>query len=155
MGPGGKMGWHKFLIYFALFASAVLNLISGIATMNGNQYGEYAQEVYELMPALKTPDMVYGIVLIAIAALAIFTRFALAGFQRNGPKLVVALYGAVIIVSVIYNIWGASIVEAAASDLGISAGIDYANIGSSVAISAAMLAANASYYKKRESLFVN
>ena len=37
--PQPKMGWFKFLIYFSLFAAAVLNVVNAIQLLTGSHYG--------------------------------------------------------------------------------------------------------------------
>ena len=54
------MKWFKFLIYFSLFAGAALNLINGITTILGTQYGEHAELVYATFGSLRTFDIVCG-----------------------------------------------------------------------------------------------
>lgn len=127
--------------------------MSAITAFTGAHYGDSTEYVYGFMPDLKTADMVYGIGLIAIAVLAIVTRFALAGFKANGPKLLTATYAVSVLVSIIYVIWASAIVESFASKVGTSADLDYFSSYMSVAGSVIMVSANSAYYKKREALF--
>ena len=51
------MKWYKFVIYFQLFAAALLNLGSGIALFTGSQYGLNSYELkllYGVLGNLKT-----------------------------------------------------------------------------------------------------
>ena len=104
------MKWYKFLIYFALFLGAVVNLISGVNFLTGNIYvvqsaGEASAElVYTYFSGLQTVDMVYGIGMIAIAAYGIYTRFMLAKFKAVAPKCVVILYIVGAVWGLIYNL---------------------------------------------------
>ena len=70
------MKWYKFLIYFALFFAAIIDLINGIKYISGNQYGStYLNElVYIKFPTLKPIDIMMGIVMILIGIASIITR---------------------------------------------------------------------------------
>ena len=58
------MNWYKFLIYFALFASCVLNAITGLALLTGAIYGDASGLVYSFYGALKIVDLLIGAVMI-------------------------------------------------------------------------------------------
>ena len=79
--PELGMAWYKFLIYFALFAGAVINLLYGINYISGEIYfvetnGEVsAEQVYAYYGnALQTIDIIYGIFLITFSIFAIVVR---------------------------------------------------------------------------------
>ena len=91
MAPGLGMGWYKFVIYFQLFASALINGIAGIVALTGAHYEGEADLVYTFIPSLSTVDKLYGIVLIALAVFAIIVRFQLAQFKKTGPKFYLLL----------------------------------------------------------------
>ncbi len=57
------MKWYKFVIYFLLFFSAAINLISAILYFTGALYGDAytARLVYATFPAMKPLDIVTGI----------------------------------------------------------------------------------------------
>ena len=148
--PALPMGWYKFLIYFALFAGAILNVISGVSMLTGTQYAQYgvnAQTIYRFYNGLEGLDMLMGVLFVVLAVLGIVTRFQLAGYKKSGPMLLVALYGANAVVSLIYVIGFSSIVG---SDL-----LGFSSDFSSIAVSVAMAFANYKYFKKRGHLFVN
>ena len=65
------MGWYKFLIYFSLFASAALNIISGISSITGLHYGEFNQLIYAYYGGLKTVDIIMGFFSIALGVVSI------------------------------------------------------------------------------------
>lgn len=146
-GPG--MGWHKFLIYFSLWAGAVLNLFSGITTLTGASYGEMRGLVYATFGALRVLDMAYGLCLIALAVLCVVTRFQLAGFKALGPKLLMGVYGVNLVSAVGYVALAGAILQVGVGDL-----LDTTMI-TSLVTSAVMMVVNYTYYKKRADLFVN
>lgn len=150
---GLPMNWHKFLIYFALWAGGILNIISGILTFTGKQYELYgdtpAEWVYAFFDGLKQLDMFYGIVLLALGVLCIVDRFQLAGFKRIGPKLLLVLYAANLVLGIIYVVAASKITGLEISDMADSRTV------ASLVMSAVMVVVNAIYYKKRAHLFVN
>ena len=88
------MKWYKFLIYFLLFAAGILNIIGGIVYLTGIQYGSAleAKLVYEFFPNLKTMDIIYGIVVIALGVFQIYTRFQLASYKAKSPSYILYMY---------------------------------------------------------------
>lgn len=148
--PEYPMKWYKFLIYFSLFASAVLNALSGITQMLGTVYGD-AQTiaaVYKTFPALRPVDIVYGILLIAVAVFAIYTRQQLAHYRSNGPTCLYALYGATMALSVIYLV----IVSIVIKDATFTATVVSQSMPGLIS-SAVVLALNIVYFRKRKALF--
>ena len=88
------MKWYKFLIYFLLFAAGILNIIGGIVYLTGGQYGSAleAKLVYAVFSNLKTMDIVYGIVCIALGVFQIYTRFQLASYKAKAPSYILYMY---------------------------------------------------------------
>ena len=62
--PAYGMKWHNFLIYFSLWAAAILNVIIGFMSIAGGA-------------------PLYGIVVIGAAAYLIFARFQLANLKAK------------------------------------------------------------------------
>ena len=148
--PQFKMKWYKFLIYFSLFFSAVVNFASGIMQITGLNYsisGGSASVVYMYYGmGLNIVDVIFGIFVIAMAVFAIYTRFRLAGFKQNGPMSYYILLAANAIGSTIYYI-------AVTFMTGIMM-FDSSTITTLVS-SIVMLALNVVYFNKRSELFVN
>ena len=147
---GMPMGWYKFLIYFALFAGAVLNGISGIRQLTGSIYDGGAELVYLFYDGLQLLDIIVGLLIVCLAAGQIYVRFCLAGYKANGPKLIVAMYAGVGIINIIYLV-GLSIVlpESAMESL------DTSNVIINLAVGLVMAGVNSVYFNKRKHLFVN
>ena len=143
---GHPMKWYKFLIYFALFAGAVLNIFSAISYFTGSSYGSDAGLYYSYFPGLKAADIVFGIIVIGVAVLMIYTRMALAKFKKNGPKLLYLTYGVSLGVTIIYLIAVSVIIGSAAA---LTSSIP------SIGTSLAFLVINMTYFRKRMDLFVN
>ncbi len=74
--PAFEMKWHKFLIYFALWASGVLNCMSGLGCFT-----------------LGSAGILLGILCVAMGVFAIYVRFQLAGFKAGAPSKLLILYG--------------------------------------------------------------
>ncbi len=152
------MAWYKFLIYFALFAGAVLNAIGGILSITGAKYlyeGENISELYyEIFEGLQAVDVIYGIVCIGLAIFGIYVRVQLANFKTNGPKMLNTLYalvastGLLYVISVNIVVNNNSLAVADTEDITVSA-------ISSLIVSVIMIIANSVYFKKRQHMFVN
>lgn len=149
--PSLPMGWYKFLINFAIFAGAVLNLVYGIQLLTGAHYGDGAADyVYAAFPDLKTVDMLTGFATLALAGFGVYVRSRLAGYYADGPKKLNLLYLGSLIVSVVYLFAAFSVLPD-----GIGESVDFSSYYVSVAISIAMVCANTTYFKNREDMFIN
>lgn len=137
------MKWFKFLIYFALFASAVLNVFSGFRYISGNQNAAY----YERIDGLEGLDTFMSWSAIAMGALALIARFRLAGFYKNGPKLLKLMYGMNVLISCIYFLG----LKALATHSGYQ--VNITSLIPSIAAGVFMYAVNSLYFSKREHLF--
>lgn len=147
----GKMKWYKFLSYFALWASALLNAYNGIQFMTGSLYGDSqtASLVYGMFPRLKTLDTFCGIASLAVAALAVITALKLLGLKKDAPKFLIGVYCATLLVGLIYAFLASKTLGVSLKDV-----LDTSST-SSIATSAAMIGINMDYFRKRASLFVN
>ena len=141
------MGWHKFLIYFSLWASALFCVVTGIMTFSGSHYGGYAQEMYAIFGGMRAVDIAFGLIWIAIGAYAVLTRFALARFRKGASQKLTVLYGANVAANVLYMILASSVMGI--SLWGEMDGSSY----SSLAVSIVMIFVNRAYYAKRASMF--
>ena len=148
---GFPMKWHKFLVYFALWAGAVVNLVLAIQMIKGEHYGASSSSVYSLFPAMKYVDIAYSVLLLALVLFQVVTVIRLMGLKRGAPKLLITLYVVNLILGIAYL--GAAYIIAS----------KYVSIGNLLspsliagfAVSGIMIFANVTYYKKREVLFVN
>ena len=142
------MKWFKFLIYFGLFVGAIANAAFGVLYLTGFIYDISSGEegvhelVYAFFSNLKTVDVVFGVLFIALAVFGIYTRFRLAGYKKNGPACLIATYAASAIISFAYMLIVCII-------LGDFSDSDFGSIVTSIA----MIVLNYIYFKKRKSLF--
>lgn len=113
------MKWFKFLIYFAMWASAVLNAFNAYAFFSDYRYTEkgtsFQKFYYSLFDGLQALDIVVGILCIVAAVIAIVTRFRLASFHKDGPKWLSMVYALNILISLVYVIGVIIVVENAAA----------------------------------------
>lgn len=154
------MKWYKFLINFMLFFSAVLNAISGVQLIIGDQYRDGNVDmsglVYSQFGALKTVDVVAGIVLIAFALFTLYVRSRLAGYCKNGPKMLLLLY----ILGFAYTVLYAAAVDITLASYGVSLNIvdflltDGVTVLTTAVADGVMIVINLEYFRNRKHLFV-
>jgi len=143
------MKWHKFLIYFSLWVSALVTLSAAGQFFSGSHYNGLADAVYaKYGSSLKTLDLLMGMASIFLAVWAIYTRFQLAGYKSGAPAKLMLLYALSLIVSVLYMIFACSI-----SGLSFSALLE--DSAGTLIGNGLMMFINKVYYDKRSVLFVN
>lgn len=138
------MKWYKCLIYFILFASAIVNAISSITYFTGAVYGGYAEAVYETYPALRFIDLFGGVLCLALAVFAIMIRSDLVWYRKRGPKRLCTMYVIIGIFNILYPVVLTVITE---QNL-ITAAAAGSFIGGVV-----MAIINHNYFKKRKDTF--
>ncbi len=145
------MGWYKFLIYFSLFASAVINVINGFTCLRGTHYGDVADLVYAMFGGLKTVDLLMAVASFALAAFSIYVRFRLAQYRQDGPTMLTWLYVASIAVSILYIVGVAAVLPAEVRGEVVSSSVSSAAPSAVVAV--VMIFVNRVYFKNRAHLF--
>ena len=70
--PEFPMKWHKFMIYFALWANAVIYILNGLVLFSLTSSSPIAG--------------ILGLIFLGIAVWAIYVRFQLAGLRTGAPK---------------------------------------------------------------------
>ena len=145
------MAWYKFLIYFALIAGAILNIIYGINYITGGIYfsqtnGQVSAEdvYYYYGDGLRFVDILFGLFLIAFAVFGIVLRNRLSKYKPDAPKLVYIFYAVSAGGSLLYAILVAAITS---TQIGASQVL-------SIITSIVFLILNVMYFRKREHLFV-
>jgi len=147
--PTPPMKWYKFLIYFELFASAILNLCHAAEIFLGTAHGVHTQTMYSIYDGLRAVDMTMAVLMIGFILLALTTRFYLAGFYKQGPTLLNVYYIANPVFNLIYLIALTAVLPASAR------GDAEHNLIGSVLGGVVMLILNKVYFDKRKHLFVN
>ena len=143
------MKWFKFLIYFYLWAEAVLNIIGGIGILTGASYQGQADLVYAMIDGLKGFDIFIGLYSIALGGFAIFVRFRLANYKKNGPLMIMIQYLAVAVLALIYIIGMNAIVPSYILEF-----VDLSSMYSNLIVSIVFVIVNHIYFQKRSDMFV-
>ena len=149
------MKWFKFLIYFGLFFGAFINAVTGVMSIFGFTYSILGYEpafIYSLVDNLQMIDSVYGVTMLALAAMRIITRFQLAKFKRYAPKMFMIVIAVETVFTFIYSIAYNTVLQSAdflsdAMDLGADAGLIFGTV--------ILLIGTGVYFNKRKHLFVN
>jgi len=142
------MKWHKFLMVM-LIIGAIVTIISGAILVAGGTYesrGVRAAQIYSVFPALKSCDMFYSVILIALGVFRIIVRNRLNQFRANGPFSLKIQYCLSIGAGLVYTLWAS-----AATGMNMFTASNFISLASG----AVFLMINSAYYKKRSSLFVN
>ena len=147
--PQLPMKWHKFLIYFSLWAGALLSLVNAANYFTGAIYEGNAAYVYSYFGGLSMLDKAVAFAEIGLCAFTIITRFALAGFKQGAPGKLITLYILNLAVSLLYVLLSSMLTGIPFGEM-----LDSSTI-SSFAVSIALLFYNKSYYEARTELFVN
>lgn len=144
------MKWHKFLIYFALWAGAVLNLISGVQMFSvGLNAGGMLWIGYEMSSGLRALYIVSGVLPDRHRRVSDLYAQRLARFSRPGPRMVVWLYASLVILNAL---------EILLAWLLFGVPLNYlltVDIWFYLIEGVLMTWANQVYYRKRAALFVN
>lgn len=159
------MKWFKFLIYFALWASAVLNAINAYAFFSDYRYTDkgtsFQKLYYSLFDGLQALDIVVGILCLVAIVIAIVTRFRLASFRKDGPKWLSMVYALNILISLVYVIGVIIVVENAAAPgantekllWGEDSVFQLEGYVGTMISGVLMIGLNGVYFKKRKHLF--
>ena len=134
--PAHPMKWHKFLIYFQLFLAALISLYNAVVC-----FRLVFLDVSGLWDAVYA---VSGVISVLLAVLALYVRFRLAGFRKNGPKMYILFLG----INCVFQVL----------NLLISFGSDLNTVSSAIGsllTCVLMLVLTNIYYKKRADMFVN
>lgn len=140
------MKWHKFLIYFSLWLSAILFITAGIGYLSGTNYGDQIDAVYSSYPGLKTIDLVFGFSYLFLGVFYIITRFKLAKFQSNAIACLTLCYILPLLVGLLYLICYFKQTKLLYSS-------DVKDLFSQSIASIVILILTRLYYKKRSELF--
>ena len=142
--PQPPMNWYKFIIYFQLFACALLNTITGIMYLTGAHYQGKADLVYAFFAGLRAVDIIMGIIVLGMAALAIYVRQCLAHYKAGAPMKYVILLTINAVVSLLYVIIASIIIGKSALTVSVISNI----VGTIV-----VAALSYTYFQKRKFMF--
>lgn len=136
-----KLGWHKFLIYFALWASGLMSIVNGaVIVKTGAEFMGYDQ-----LKSFGPAYLFIGAAALAVGVFMIYVRFQLAKFKRGAPKKLLIAYAVTLAVNLL------SMVVVASMDIGADISSSAGSIGGSIVF----LIICWKYYGNRAALFVN
>lgn len=144
--PQRGMKWFKFIIYFQLWASMLVYLVTAGKYFTGAYYEGSAEMVYDFFPALQPLDIVMGVFCLALAVYAVVVQRALAKFRAKGPMMYYLTYIVSTAGTALYLLIGSII-------LGQSAFT--AETAGSFLGALVMIFINIPYFNNRKHLFVN
>ena len=140
------MKWYKFLIYFALWAGAIVNLIDSLQFFTGSILGDDVEILYAYYPLLKVLNLAFALILVTYAVFAIYTRYRLAQFRRNGPACLYALYIAQFVFALLVQV---------VTSLILGEWLEGYSFVANFLVFGLILGLNMKYFRKRKHLFVN
>lgn len=156
--PVLPMKWYHFIIYFQLFAGAIVSVITAYMTFTGMTHVPFElmesktasrQSIlffYQMYPRMKLLDQLDAAVLLATAVLMVITRMKLAKFKTGATRLYIITYVVVLASDVFYVFFASSLLRQNITD---------ASYISNIMMSILLIIANYVYFGKREHLFVN
>ena len=148
--PAMPMKWYKFLIYFSLILTGLSNMYTGVQAVMGMQYEtkDQAAQVYAAYPGLHILDIVYGILLVVLGVFALIVRQQLAAYRAKGPKYLLIMYIASLVLMLFYIGVGSIL-----SGVNLMAAESGMQLITSILVSLFMIGANKVYFDKRAHLF--
>lgn len=146
--PAQSMKWFKFIVYFQLFFVAVIMLVNLVNSVTGLRYGTNASVVYLYYEELQVIDILYGILCLFFAGLAIFVQQWLIRYKSSAWVLYLFYVGVTNGVNLLYLlvtniIIGQSIAHLVGNMVGV------------LIVPAIYIPLNYIYFNKRRHLFVN
>lgn len=102
------MRWYNFLINFALYAVAFLNVANAFMYFTGLAYVNtegviVTKEYYAAYSGMQMLDLSYAALLLGSATFAILTRFALAKLKKGANNLVLVYFGVSAGINILYT----------------------------------------------------
>ena len=140
---GLKMKWYKALTVALLYLGAVGNLFVAFQNIFGMSYGDSSSYIYSVYPGMRVLDIVYGIVLLGIACVALYVRMHLAQFKNDGPQLYLMMILLNVCASAVYSLL----------TMVITRGYDLGTVGGMLVGGVVMYVLNRTYFGKRQHLF--
>lgn len=168
-----SMKWYKVLKVILWFG-IISNVISAFTYFTGLDYQGFEDELYEMLPSLKTLDMFAGVLCIAMTVFTFIVWRALHNYKASGPKMLTTMYFINIASYAIYMIAFSSIIGSAETtmiygdtyiqgmyqyqeylDLSVLSSASVAPTIIQIIGGLVMIIANNIYFKNRYDLFVN
>ncbi len=86
--------WYGFLLYYAFFEVAFLNVFQGVRMLTGAYFDSVAtmERIYAEVPGTHGVVLLCALLSFAYAGLGLFTRSRLKGYRKSAPWLVLLFY---------------------------------------------------------------
>lgn len=136
---GYKLGWHKFLIYFALWCAGLMDIVNGVSIFQS------ASQIMRYAGSYGTPLMLLAAATIGVGVFIIYVRFQLARFKAGAPRKLLIAYGFTLGINVMSLLLESS----------LHFGLEGESVASSLAGGIVFLIICWKYYSNRQELFVN
>jgi len=145
--PKFSMKYHKHLCLWLLWVIFAVNLAFAYAKLTAME-GHSSVLIYQIAPEIEIVDKVSGILMIFVAALAVWARFSLKAYKKSGPRILYSIYICNLIINVVVTIWSSAI---AANHANM---IFSGNLITATVLPLVWLIINVTYFSKRKELFV-
>ena len=138
------MRWYQFIIWFYLYASAVIGVLVGVGEITGVVYLDMAETFYTLFPMLQVVNVFFGVMQILLAVIALYVRRQLARWKGMAPRFLL-MYQIFCLVYYAAYLAGTSLVlgELAVDCLA----------GGYILLQLLLLVVNGIYFHRREEMF--
>lgn len=149
--PEPEMNWFKFLIYFSLYAYFVSSLIDAFLCFFGEKFGFLSEFIVEIIftGRFRFIGIIYAVIILIMAAAAIYVRNSLAKFKEFAPKYFIIWSISTSVISLLFTLLNITLIEN--SGFGDCMG---EVLGTAVGETIYVMC-NVTYFKKRKHLFVN
>ena len=99
------MKWYNFIVKIQLWLIMILTIANGVLFLSGQMYddAETAAKVYSVIPAMKTVDILFGIISFACAACAFVIRRQLLNYDKTAPRNYVIFTTCIILFPLFYD----------------------------------------------------
>lgn len=145
---GYRLKWHKLLIYFGMWLSALTLLGNAGMLLMGSHYGNAEDQtaVYSMFPDLRHLDVFFGVAYLALAVYCVKSRFMLARLQKNGVRGAIFITLVSPVLEILYQGFFCNILGDYASLIGL--GVSYESLLYAVVFALILFF----YYRKRKDI---
>lgn len=140
-----NMKWYYFIIWFYLYAVAVIGVFLGVGEITGMVYLGMAEDFYTVFPMLRILNVFFGVVQLVLAVTAFYIRSLLFHFKQVAPRFLLLYQGVSLFYTVFYSVTVSLILGMPAFDV-MSVAM--------LAVNGVLIAVNKRYFDKRMDQFV-
>ena len=111
-----NMKWYYFIIWFYLYAVAVIGIFLGVGEITGLVYLENAADFYTVFPMLQILNIFFGVAQLALAGTAFYIRSLLFNFKQVAPRFLLLYQGISLFYTLFYGVCVSIIIGTIAFD---------------------------------------